>query len=128
MIDQKKNNNKKNLIFFIFCLLVVFLTNNKLGFNDSILAFSDQKYYLKLFNSAPDFPSEKFGAQHAQRFTFIYLIGTALKFLNISFLWEKIFLIFNLLNFFLITFLLRKFFIDFIRKIFQIYGLFFYWL
>lgn len=108
MIDQKKNINLKNLILFIFCLLLIFLTNNKLGFNDSILAFSDQKYYLKLFNSAPDFPSEKFGAQHAQRFAFIYLIGTVLKFLNVSFLWEKIFIIFNLLNFLLIIFLLKK--------------------
>lgn len=87
---------KSNLIYLFLSSLILMLTNEYVGINESFDSFSDQTYYFQILQSSPEFPSEKIGSNQGQRFTIIYLIGILLNSFNLKDYWYSIFIILNL--------------------------------
>lgn len=96
-----------NLTIF-FGVLIILITNSYPDVTTNLKSFSDQKYYLSILESSPNFPEEKIGANQGQRFFFIYIIGSILEILNIKKYWHPFFLFLNIINFFIICSLLKR--------------------
>ena len=83
---MKKNYNL-NLFWvtiFIFYLILI-ITNNFISFDQATLVgFGDQMDYLMIFEAAPGFSGTEINPNQAQRFFFLYIIGTFFEFIGLK--------------------------------------------
>jgi len=108
MFNVNNQNLFKLYILIFLSYLIILASNNYPNIFDNPSGFSDQIQYYKIYLSAPQLSINDVADNQAQRFFFMYIVGSITELLQVKDYYHLIFIIINIvLHLFIIFFFIK---------------------
>ena len=95
MFNLNNQNLFKLYILIFLSYLIILASNNYPNIFDNPSGFSDQIQYYKIYLSAPQLSINDVADNQAQRFFFMYIVGSITELLQVKDYYHLIFIIIN---------------------------------